>query len=58
MTHNLSHEELEKIRDLIRLLEYGIDSFGGEDDQPAIVIVKQDQAQIARLVWDIREFIS
>ena len=44
MTHNLSREELEKIRDLIRLLEYGIDAFGGEDDQPAIVVAKEDQA--------------
>ena len=58
MTHNLSREELEKIRDLIRLLEYGIDAFGGEDDQPAIVVAKEDQAQVAQLVWDIREFIS
>lgn len=58
MTHTLSHEELEEIRDLIRLLDYGIDSMGGDDNQPTIMVPKKNQEQIVRLVWKIQEFIS
>lgn len=58
MTHTLTHEELEKIRDLIRLLEYGIDSFGGDDDGPSIMIKPEDQEAVVRAVWGIRDFIQ
>lgn len=58
MTYSLSHEEIQKIRDLARLLDSGVDSFGGEDGEPAITIRKKDQAEVVRLVWSIQTFIS
>lgn len=57
MTYSLSPTEIEKVRDLIRLLDYGIDS-GGDEEEPTIKLGKQEQALAARLVWDIQGFIS
>lgn len=57
MIYSLSPTEIEKVRDLIRLLDYHIDS-GCDGEEPTVKLGKQEQALAARLVWDIQQFIS
>jgi predicted fused transcriptional regulator/phosphomethylpyrimidine kinase len=57
MTYSLTHEEIEEIRDLIRLLDSRIDS-GGDGEEPAVKLSAKDREQVARYVWRIQPFIS
>ena len=54
MTYNLSPEEMDKVRELVRLLT---NATTHEDDE-SLLLNGRDEREAIRLAWQIKEFIQ